>query len=54
MRRFYVFHYVPEILLPLFVLAVGRRPCCGARWLTPPLAGCARGPTLAEAPSTAG
>jgi hypothetical protein len=39
-RRFYVFHYVPDVVLPLFVFAVGRRQCCGARWSAPHLAGC--------------
>src|SRR4051812_8998923 len=41
MRRFYVFHYIPDILLPLHVFAVGRRQCCGARWWTPHLQPCA-------------
>ena len=40
-RRFYVFHYLPDILLPLHVFAVGRRQCCGARWGTPHLPPCA-------------
>lgn len=42
MRRFYVFHYIPDILLPLHVFAVGRRQCCGVRWTTPHLEPCAK------------
>jgi hypothetical protein len=42
MRRFYVFHYVPDAALPLYVFLVGRRQCCGARWMTQHLRGCAK------------
>jgi hypothetical protein len=32
--------YVPERLLPAYVLLIGRRRCCGAPWVAPHLRGC--------------
>lgn len=39
-RRRYLHMYVPERLLPAYVLLVGRRLCCGVRWGTTHLSGC--------------
>ena len=39
-RRRYLHMYVPERLLPLYVVLVGRRRCCGVRWGAGHLGGC--------------
>ena len=39
-RQRYLHMYVPERLLPLYVVLVGRRRCCGVRWGAGHLGGC--------------
>ncbi len=38
----YLHMYVPERLLPAYVLLIGRRRCCGAPWVARHLRGCTR------------
>lgn len=50
MGRRYLHMYVPERLLPAYVVLIGRRRCCGVRWGATHLRGCsgqvAAGPPL--------
>ena len=39
-RQRYLHMYVPESRLPVYVVLVGRRRCCGVRWGTTRLHGC--------------
>ena len=55
MRRRYLHMYVPERLLPAYVLLIGRRRCCGTLWAAAHLRGCAgrstgRPPTAGTVP----
>lgn len=40
MRRRYLHMYVPDRLLPAYVVLIGRRRCCGVRWATTHLRDC--------------